>query len=49
MVKFQLSENLEKIVATEKPYDDVVFDLITWAEAKGKLKDLIIGAYEENS
>ena len=48
MVRFQLNENLEAIAGRGK-LQDVVFDLIDWAEATGKLEHLIIGAYEENS
>ncbi|NJM17551.1 MAG: trypsin-like peptidase domain-containing protein [Richelia sp. RM2_1_2] len=48
MVKFKLEENLDAI-AGRGILRDVVFDLIDWAEAEGKLELLIIGAYEENS
>ncbi|BAZ39551.1 hypothetical protein NIES4101_55050 [Calothrix sp. NIES-4101] len=48
MVKFQLEENLEAIAGTGI-LKNVVFELIDWAEAEGKLERLIIGAYEENS
>ena len=48
MVRFQLDEHLEAI-AGRGILKDVVFDLINWADAEGKLERLIIGAYEENS
>ena len=48
MVRFQLDETLEAI-AGSGILNDVVFNLIDWAEAQGKLERLIIGAYEENS
>ncbi len=48
MVRFQLDENLNAI-AGSGILNDVVFELINWAEAQGKLERLIIGAYDENS
>ena len=47
MVMFQLNENLEKIVS-EGRLDNVVFDLLSWAEKEGKLRQLIEGAYKIN-
>ena len=47
MVRFQLDENLEKIVG-KGTIDEVIFNLSNWAEEQDKLKSLIEGAYEEN-
>ncbi len=48
MVKFQLKESLEIIVGGET-ISELVFNLIKVAHAKSQLKELIIGAYRENS
>jgi hypothetical protein len=47
MVRFKLDENLESI-AGSGILNDVVFNLVEWAESKGKLEHLIQGAYEGN-
>lgn len=47
MVDFRLEESLATI-AGEIDLNTVVFELITWAKAKGKLEKLIEGAYNEN-
>ena len=47
MVRFKLEENLERF-AGKGDLETVVFYLIDSAEARGKLKSLIIGAYEQN-
>ena len=47
MVRYQLEENLEKIVKKDN-IDDVVFDLTNWAEEQEELQRLIEGAFEEN-
>jgi hypothetical protein len=47
MVRFELNENLESI-AGSGILNDVVFNLVEWAESKGKLEHLIQGAYEGN-
>lgn len=47
MVKFKLDEDLETIVG-KGPLNQVTFKLIQWAEAQGRLEDLIRGAYKEN-
>lgn len=47
MVRFELDEHLERIVGRGK-LNDVVLDLIDWAESEGKLQHLIIGAYTQN-
>jgi hypothetical protein len=46
MVSFKLNENLA-IVAGSGPLGEVAFNLIIWAEAQGKLVDLINGAHEQ--
>ena len=47
MVRFELGENLDAIVG-EGALNDVVFKLITWVDAKGRIADLVIGARKEN-
>ncbi len=47
MVNFRLKENLATI-AGEIDLNTVVFELIKWAKAQGKLEELIEGAYNEN-
>ncbi len=48
MVEFQLDETLEVIVKIGN-LRTVVFDLIQWAESRGRLEQLIIGSYADNS
>lgn len=48
MVLFYLEQNLEKIAGIGK-LEDVVFELIKWTEKKGRTKELIEGAFKENS
>ncbi|MCL2924830.1 MAG: serine protease [Trichodesmium sp. MAG_R04] len=47
MVRFKLGENLERF-AGKGDLETVVFNLIESADARGKLQDLIVGAYEQN-
>ena len=47
MVSFKLNQSLEEIVKESK-LEDIIFLIIKWAEAQGKLEDLIRGAYEQN-
>ena len=47
MVDLEFDLNLEEIAGKDK-LKSVIFGLIKWAESKGKLEDLIRGAYEEN-
>lgn len=47
MVRFKLGENLERF-AGRGNLETVVFNLIDSADARGKLQDLIVGAYEQN-
>ena len=48
MVEFQLEETLEAIAGRGNSRT-VVFNLIEWAESRGRLEQLIIGSYAENS
>ncbi|MDQ2807432.1 MAG: SIR2 family protein [Chloroflexota bacterium] len=47
LVRAVLRENLESLVKAN-PLKDMVFDLIEWAEAQGKLTELIRGARDTN-
>jgi hypothetical protein len=47
MVAFSLNENLDAI-AVGDDLATVVFNLIIWAIAQGRLEDLLIGAYQRN-
>ena len=47
MVSFELNKNLDAI-ATGENHSDIVFELIRWAETKGKVKDLLHGARFSN-
>jgi eukaryotic-like serine/threonine-protein kinase len=47
MVRVKLSQNLEEITSTGT-LADVVFELIRWAEAQGRLDDLICAGYAGN-
>src|SRR6185295_569660 len=47
MVLFELSERLQTFVAPG-PMNDVALALIEWAEARGKLEELIAGARAQN-
>ena len=47
MVRFGLSENLQSI-AGSGILTDVVFQLISWAQAQGRLEELVREAYEQN-
>ncbi len=47
MVEFQLEKSLEAIAGGEN-HSVVVFNLIEWAKAQGKLDELVRGAYTEN-
>lgn len=46
MVRFGLEENLDAIATGN--HDNVVFELIEWAETNGKLKDLLTAACDGN-
>lgn len=48
MIFFELGENLDTIVGSGSLVD-TTFDLIKWAEARGRLDDLIRGAARTNS
>lgn len=48
MVRFGLNENLSTIAGGSN-LRDIVFALIQWAEAQGKIEDLIIAARKENA
>ena len=48
MVLFYLGENLAAVTASGN-LQQVVFELISWAQARGRLKDLIQGAVNANS
>ena len=48
LVAFHLDENLESIVARTHPLRYVVFQLVQWAESRGKLDKLIEAALEDN-
>src|SRR5579871_206429 len=47
-VRFQLNENLNTI-ASDSKLSDIVFTLIEWAEANGRILELITQAREANS
>jgi predicted ATPase len=47
MVRTQLNENLESIAGGTN-LSEVVFDLIQWAEARGRIEALVIGACKDN-
>ncbi len=47
MVRFKLGESLETITGGENQ-SAVVFNLMKWAESKGKLQELITQAYQTN-
>ena len=48
MVDFGLDQNLDSIVGNSN-LDHTVFELIKWAEAQGKVSELIRAAYQANS
>lgn len=48
MVSFELNENLNSI-ATGRNYSEVVFKLIKWAEAQGRVEELLTAACSTNS
>src|SRR5579871_4292805 len=47
MVRFGLDENLETIVGSGN-LSEVIFSLLTWAEAHGRLPELIQKAHQQN-
>ncbi|MDJ0775207.1 MAG: SUMF1/EgtB/PvdO family nonheme iron enzyme [Mastigocoleus sp. MO_167.B18] len=47
MVRYQLDQSLETIAADKGNLNEVVFELIKWAESR-RLEELIEGAYKEN-
>src|SRR5262245_38636117 len=48
VVDDRLSERLDNISAPVKPMPQVAQDLLVWAQARGRLTELIIGAAAEN-
>jgi len=48
MVDFLLDESLEQIAGHSSSYEGVVFNLIKWAEAEGRLPELLTAAVREN-
>lgn len=48
MISFQLDENLSTLAAGAN-HSEVVFNLIKWAEAEGRLEELLTAARSENS
>ncbi|AFY58983.1 hypothetical protein Riv7116_6661 [Rivularia sp. PCC 7116] len=48
MVDFKLDKNLNAIAMGEN-HSDIVFKLIKWAEAEGKVEKLLTAARESNS
>lgn len=47
MVSLELDESLEAIAGGSNQ-TQIIFNLIRWAEARGKLKSLILAAYQDN-
>jgi Effector-associated domain 1/Trypsin-like peptidase domain len=47
MVDFELSENLDAITGGG-PLGDVVYELIVWAQSRGKLAAVVLGARRDN-
>jgi hypothetical protein len=47
MVRHQLDQDLEQIAGSDK-LDDIVFSLINWAEAGGRIEELIEKTHNEN-
>ena len=47
MVRTHLNENL-RVIASGTSLIDIVFKLITWAESRGRLEELIVSAIKEN-
>ncbi|HLK55665.1 MAG TPA: effector-associated domain EAD1-containing protein, partial [Chthonomonadaceae bacterium] len=48
MVRKGLSEKLDSLVDAKAPLKQIAFDLITWAEAQGRVRVLVETAYHEN-
>lgn len=48
MVRFELDANIDQI-ASSRNLDDIVYELIQWAEANGRVEELVHGAYRDNS
>ncbi|MBD2067757.1 formylglycine-generating enzyme family protein [Leptolyngbya sp. FACHB-671] len=48
MLEDELEEDLNRITESKANYELVVYSLVKWAEAKGKLTDLVIGASRRN-
>ena len=48
MVRFKLNENLHTITG-DGNLDEIVFNLINWAEARGRLEELVSKAHAANS
>ena len=44
LVRYELNERLDKIVATNNPLNKVVFDLLDWAEANDAVAPLLAAA-----
>lgn len=47
LVKFGLNQNLDAVAGTGA-LNEVVFKLITWAEAEGRTAELAAGTYQTN-
>ena len=47
MVRFQLDQQLERIAVGDS-YDEIVFELVEWAERNDRLTDLLHGACAAN-
>lgn len=48
MLKLQLNEDLEKIVSLTNNRQTIIFDLVKWAEQRGRVGDLVEAAYQDN-
>src|SRR4051812_17040005 len=47
LVRFGLDESLEGVAGTGA-LDDVIYQLVVWAKAQGRLLDLLHGAWDTN-
>lgn len=48
MLKLQLNEDLERIVSLTNNRQTIIFDLVKWAEQRGRVGDLVEAAYQDN-
>ena len=48
LMSFEMSVELNEVVTISDPLETVAFDLIKWAESRGRLDDLIVAAQEQN-